>query len=285
MGLLEWIGKSLITKNLVYILYIMRLVSTDQTIQHLTLIIRCRGRESSNSSLGFSGMSTGTLTSSGYHHSSLPLLHIRHGTFVVGMMSCKLKKQGSILPTTGIREDITTSSKSRVVLTCSYYLVSTSAVTNLMLFHNFDCLLYLRTQKALRNYVPIVEYTKHYVGQECSSTPHQVYISTNDPEEVLREIDTLPKTQCTSFQFTVSNEAYKEVAPDASCAERYGNTIAKMAEIVIMKKSETFIGEFYTEMGRLVRSLRMRLSDEERAVDGGETHAAWGIVHPGPPGY
>lgn len=135
-----------------------------------------------------------------------------------------------------------------------------------------------------------------------------VYVATDDPQEVQREIDELPKDEdgntihhdgCHKFQFIFSpaklrptdeGSAFHLHAGPANrdCGARYERNIASIADMMIAAKSKTFVGEFNSNWGRLVRIFRTQLNDtadsDRSPVIERETRVAWGDQQPLPPG-
>lgn len=190
-------------------------------------------------------------------------------------------------------------------------------------------------RKIPRTYIPF----SHYVGQGYHKQPcnadgeaHLVYVATDDPRIIKQEITGMKKDD---LGFTVMNKCHKfnfvfgpPTKDDKSihlnsegghknCVDRYKRNIAGIADLLILAKSNLFVGEFNSNWGRLVRVFRMRLNDdlftangEIEGVDsdeGGQPAAAegekrrraatvahpvltkglkvaWGKIHPGPLG-
>jgi hypothetical protein len=189
-------------------------------------------------------------------------------------------------------------------------------------------------RKIPRNFIPF----SHYVGQGYHKKPcnadgeaHLVYVATDDPRVIKQELTGMKKddlgftvmNQCHKFKF-VFGPAQNDEAPShlnsegghRNCVDRYKRNISGIADLLILAKSNLFVGEFNSNWGRLVRVFRMRLNDELFTADGeaegddldqGEQQAesgkrrrtaktvphpvltkglkvAWGKPHPGPLG-
>jgi len=187
-------------------------------------------------------------------------------------------------------------------------------------------------RKIPRNYIPF----SHYVGQGYHKRPcnadgeaHLVYVATDDPNVIKQELTGMKKDD---LGFTVMNKCHKfnfifgptpkDDTPShlnsegghRNCVDRYNRNIAGIADLLILAKSNLFVGEFNSNWGRLVRVFRMRLNDElmateeveEGDLDDGEQpegekrrraaktvahpvltkglKVAWGNRHPGPLG-
>lgn len=190
-------------------------------------------------------------------------------------------------------------------------------------------------RKIPRTYIPF----SHYVGQgyhkkpcNADGEPHLVYVATDDPRIIKQELTGMKKDD---LGFTVMNMCHKfnfvfgpPTKDDKSihlnsegghknCVDRYKRNIVGIADLLILTKSNLFVGEFNSNWGRLVRVFRMRLNDDlftaNREVEGvdsdeeeqlaaeGEKRrraartvahpvltrdlkVAWGKTHPGPLG-
>ncbi|KAL7533692.1 hypothetical protein ACHAXR_005389 [Thalassiosira sp. AJA248-18] len=150
------------------------------------------------------------------------------------------------------------------------------------------------------NYIPLKHYLSQYDKMECNSEARLVYIATDDPKEVQREINDLPKDEegsttmndgCHKFKFIFSpaTEELREFHvntdnPEDGCEGRYARTIASIADLMTLAKSDTFIGEFNSNWGRLIRIFRLQLrsDDEKTGKDGSplfvarNMRVAWG---------
>ena len=79
----------------------------------------------------------------------------------------------------------------------------------------------------------------------------------------------------------------KESASD--CSIQYRRTISSVADLLILAKSSTFVGEYGSGFGRFVRTFRAALNDYPSREDEGpvlvrDSRVVWGNAHPGPPG-
>lgn len=178
------------------------------------------------------------------------------------------------------------------------------------------------TGETPRNYIPFA----HYLGQfdkdvECLKGPRLVYVATDDPTEVRMEIADLPKDaqgntflafrSCHRFRFVFgtprrdmgydqANQADEEgklgfhldYGPSkGSCEARYARSIVGIADLMILAKSDIFVGEFNSNWGRLIRTFRMKVNDSAKVMNGArpvvakEMKTAWAHRHPGPPGW
>jgi hypothetical protein len=139
------------------------------------------------------------------------------------------------------------------------------------------------------NYIPFKHYLDlGYDGSACpmgqngkrlkTNTPHKVvFVATDDPTTVQKEIEQMPKTR---FGHTILNECqkarfvfspvskttnsfhmtpcqnYGSVCTDDDCSKRYERNIAAMADLMILTRSNKFVGEYNSNWGRLVKGFR-----------------------------
>ena len=149
---------------------------------------------------------------------------------------------------------------------------------------------------------------------------HLVYIATDDPEQVQQEIDQLPQdeagytiiNECHKFNFffspkgdmsqkgeliyggSTATDAFESgfhiqngVSPKNGCADRYVRTIASIGDLMLVAKSDLFVGEFNSSWGRLVRMFRMQMNADTEVgnlLNKMEMKVAWGNNKPLPPG-
>lgn len=158
------------------------------------------------------------------------------------------------------------------------------------------------------NYIPFAHYLIQYDDLECNDKPRTVYVATDDPWEVKKEIEELQKEEddgvvstgngCHKFKFVLNHYMDSEAPAfhlhdgpqQGRCIERYHRNIASIADMMVAAKSDTFIGEMNSNWSRLVRIFRMELK-EKADDDGIESHhverkmkVAWGNDVPLPPG-
>ena len=185
------------------------------------------------------------------------------------------------------------------------------------------------------DYVPFAHYLSQWDSSDSCTTnddgdlevmKHNVYIATDDPIVVRQEIDALANhidantilwNDCHELTFyfnpTDSNAFHlngdgedgfdktKENATEKdSCFARYHRNIASIADMMILSKSRIFIGEYNSNWGRVIRTMRVRLNDNHGRKNskgkkkinetGGsftqilDTRVAWGSVVEKPPG-
>ncbi|KAL3779559.1 hypothetical protein HJC23_009611 [Cyclotella cryptica] len=69
-----------------------------------------------------------------------------------------------------------------------------------------------------------------------------------------------------------------------TCTARYNRNIASMADLWMLARSRTFIGEFNSNWGKLLRVMRLRLIDDDPFSVVLDTRVAWGRDDVGRPG-
>jgi len=149
------------------------------------------------------------------------------------------------------------------------------------------------------NFIPLRHYLSQYDDLKCSDEPRLVFIASDSPAQVKQEIDELPKDQdgnsitndeCHKFQFI-----FTPAANDADMtsggfhlhrdrtgpAHKYTKNIASVADLMIMAKSDMFIGEYNSNWGRFLRVFRLRLNDDGTLDRTKDVKVAWGNTDPG----
>ena len=162
-------------------------------------------------------------------------------------------------------------------------------------------------------YIPLANYLSVF-DEECRV--RLVYIATDDPDTVKEEIAAMPKDEdgntvwndsCLRFQFVLGpvdairseeeidetgrfvrdDRGYTKFHLDSSkakgdCDGRYARTIAGVADLMILAKSDLLVGEFNSNWGRLLRIFRIKPTDSQaiergaRPVAVREMRVAWG---------
>jgi hypothetical protein len=134
------------------------------------------------------------------------------------------------------------------------------------------------------NYIPFTHYLRLW-ETDCQSVwsgeakgkrrVRTIYVATDDPDNVKEEIKKLPRGQggtvivggCERVKFVFSPEAHhgsfhiSDGGVKADCVERYKRNIHSIADLMILTKSNTFVGEFNSNWGRIVRVFRTQLND------------------------
>jgi hypothetical protein len=187
------------------------------------------------------------------------------------------------------------------------------------------------------NYIPFEHYLHQWSSDECPEQKdgskvileHNVYVATDDPFVVKNEIAKLsiqgrtsqaqdPHDEenlnvvlwdgCHRLTFYLNPSDMKEFhiggirqvmhqLEDDTCFARYRRNIASVADLMILAKSKTFIGEYNSNWGRLVRTMRVRLVEDDRLLRGSDesesvektytkdTRIAWGPKRMRAPGW
>ncbi|KAL7553458.1 hypothetical protein ACHAWF_016740 [Thalassiosira exigua] len=114
-------------------------------------------------------------------------------------------------------------------------------------------------------------YVKEFAGSNCDEDPRTIYVSTNDPNPLRAELGKNPISaggevvmrDCHKLKivFNPSAEATHRADDLADCRERRRVDAAAMADLTILAKSDTFVGDVRSGMGRLVRIFRMALNN------------------------
>jgi len=142
----------------------------------------------------------------------------------------------------------------------------------------------------MRNYIPLVHYLRHY-NYRCSTKTRIIYISTSNPTEVSNEITMIGqkmnrgKTRigCNTFRFRFIESSASDKTTD-SCDASYSRTIANIADFLIFSKAASFVGDFDSDWGRLVRTFRLKMKEgptsdgDESPVSLPGTEIAWGEI-------
>ncbi|KAL9186886.1 hypothetical protein ACHAXT_010606 [Thalassiosira profunda] len=184
-------------------------------------------------------------------------------------------------------------------------------------------------------YVPFAHYLSKWDGPETCQRDangeaivqkHNVYVATDDPIVVHQEIAALPDhidddtilhnechqlrfyfnpTDASAFHLNGDGEKGFEDQSEAredSCFSRYQRNVASVADMMILSKAKTFIGEYNSNWGRVIRTMRVRLNPLEATSDSDrgeetkvmqveeatrtlDTRIAWGSTRPRTPGY
>jgi hypothetical protein len=188
------------------------------------------------------------------------------------------------------------------------------------------------------DYVPFQHYLAQWDGPDACPTDeggrptivrHSVYVATDDPIAVRGEIDALPDrvgpnavmwNDCheLSFYFNPTDADAFHLNGDGeggfrddggngnreedTCFARYHRNIVSVADMFLLCRARTFIGEYNSNWGRVIRTVRVRLLDPTLARwegDGGgvggaparggltytlDTRIAWGSNRERSPG-
>lgn len=124
------------------------------------------------------------------------------------------------------------------------------------------------------NYIPFSEYKKHIVEASHEHgvqrhNPINVYIATDDPMTVRREIDAMPATEHFRFwfhpmvigDFPSDTSIVSHIREATDCRNRYNRTLAAVMDLMLLTRSTVFVGEYNSNWGRLVRTHRTVMVD------------------------
>lgn len=172
------------------------------------------------------------------------------------------------------------------------------------------------------DYIPFVHYLEQWDNSDAcrinarggeQPIKHNVYIATDDPVTVRQEIANLPNhitpntviwnechqltfyfnpTDSQAFHLNGDGEKgfypnHKDAAERENCFTRYQRNIVGIADMMVLSKATTFIGEYNSNWGRVIRTLRVRLNLPSIEAGGNEakqneltkvldTRIAWG---------
>ncbi len=149
------------------------------------------------------------------------------------------------------------------------------------------------------DYVPFRQYLAQWDGPETCPIDdggrrmivrHNVYIATDDPVVVRNEIAELPNrvgpnavlwnecheltfyfnpTDTDAYHLNGSGEGgFSDVSRMDNCFERYRRNIVSIADMFLLCRARTFIGEYNSNWGRLIREMRVRLNPILALPDG-----------------
>lgn len=192
------------------------------------------------------------------------------------------------------------------------------------------------------DYIPFAHYLSQWDGPETCERDedgkvsrmmdHNVYVATDDPVVVRGEIAALPDhvdentirwNECHRLRFyfnPTDDDAFhlngdgesgfkegREGGDGDSCFGRHHRNVASVADMMVLAKAKTFIGEYNSNWGRVIRTLRVRLNVPAAIADGDggneaekevvmssglegltrvlDTRVAWGATIPRSPGY
>ena len=167
------------------------------------------------------------------------------------------------------------------------------------------------------DYIPFAHYLEQWDNSDACRVnepiKHNVYIATDDPVTVRQEIANLPNhitpntviwNECHQLTFyfnPADSQAFhlngdgekgfgpnhKDAAEQENCLTRYQRNIVGIADMMVLSKAATFIGEYNSNWGRVIRTLRVRLISPSIEAGGNDakpeeltrvldTRIAWG---------
>ncbi|KAL3815534.1 hypothetical protein ACHAXA_004179 [Cyclostephanos tholiformis] len=183
------------------------------------------------------------------------------------------------------------------------------------------------------DYVPFQHYLAQWDGPETCPTDddgrplivrHNVYVATDDPVVVRSEIAALPNrvgpnsvlwndcheltfyfnpTDVDAYHLNGNGEGgFSDESREDNCFDRYHRNIVSIADMFLLCRARTFIGEYNSNWGRVIRTMRVRMNpilalpDGDGGVDGDvastrngltytlDTRVAWGSNRERTPG-
>jgi hypothetical protein len=160
------------------------------------------------------------------------------------------------------------------------------------------------------DFIPFSHYLTRWAKDECpldGLLEHNLWVATDDPDVVKQEISrlidedrtaeistkdggntapTLLYNRCHKFTFyfnPTQDKAFhiggygeREPIDGDTCSARYHRNIASMVDVWMLARSRTFVGEFNSNWGKLLRVVRMRLTNVEPFSILLDTRIAWG---------
>jgi len=124
------------------------------------------------------------------------------------------------------------------------------------------------TQTSTLDYIPLLHYIRYYHDMKCSENIREIFIATDDPTDVEKEITELgPKrghaidfNNCHKIHFTVSK--VEKIFGESDCVAQYAKTIGSISDFIVARTADTFVGEFNSDWGKLIRLFRLVLNEE-----------------------
>jgi hypothetical protein len=107
------------------------------------------------------------------------------------------------------------------------------------------------------NYFPF----SHYLSKLDASSPRDVYVATDDPETVRREITALKPNRFRFHFYPDSASTTGHLLDESDCSRRYERTIGAMTDLLLLIRSTIAIAEYTSNWGILVRFHRTFLAD------------------------
>jgi hypothetical protein len=105
------------------------------------------------------------------------------------------------------------------------------------------------------NYLPL----EAYVDQlDIFRDPLDIYIATDDPETVGKEIEQLEATS-TKWQFHILSGHRSHpghVLQEKNCTVRYAMTMDALVELEVLIRADVFVGEFNSNWGKYIHTMR-----------------------------
>lgn len=111
-----------------------------------------------------------------------------------------------------------------------------------------------------KNYIPFSFYMEQLKKNGNDQGIKTIYVATDDPLVVKQEIANLTNSQ--GYRFIMKAilmmlaSSTRHIQTGHDCQERYRKTIAAVTDLMILSKANIFVGEYSSNWGRLVRTLR-----------------------------
>lgn len=107
------------------------------------------------------------------------------------------------------------------------------------------------------NYIPF----SHYLSKLDASSPPDVYVATDDPETVKREISALGPNRFQFHFYPDSASTTGHLQDESDCVRKYERTIGAMTDLLLLIRSTIAVAEYSSNWGMLVRFHRTFLAD------------------------
>lgn len=157
-----------------------------------------------------------------------------------------------------------------------------------------------QSQSEGRNIASFEEYLQLFDSIDCNDETYPVYIVSDDLPGIQQEIDRMNASgggavvqACLKMNFilspvSMSNSSHND-GIQTDCLRLYHDNIASIANVMILSKSDTFAGEFNSNLGGLVRIFRSNINNFPRKTHSGpvlvrSAFSFRGSSNPGPQG-
>lgn len=123
------------------------------------------------------------------------------------------------------------------------------------------------------NYIPL----NHYLSLLSEKAPRDIYIATDDPETVGHEIAVeRNRTGYLRFYARSQNADVGHTSKVSDLDIRYRRTISAITDLLILTRSDFFIGEFSSNWGRFIFIMRCTFINGTDSASPGEMRIAFG---------
>jgi hypothetical protein len=107
------------------------------------------------------------------------------------------------------------------------------------------------------NYIPF----SHYLSKLDASSPRDVYVATDDPKTVRREISALEPNRFRFHFHPDSARTFGHLQDESDCVRKYERTIGAMTDLLLLIRSTVAVAEYSSNWGIIVRFHRTFLAD------------------------